>query len=76
MGKPKSGWTFPASLWDLRILHQASCQSHMIKIDILSYASFIMKYLCTLPEYMVYYRQPDDEYEKEKNIPVENWAKV
>lgn len=48
----------------------------MIKIDILRYASFIMKYLCTLPEYMVYYRQPDDEYEKEKNIPVEKWAKV
>ena len=37
---------------------------------------FIMEHLCTLPECMAYYTQPNDKYDKEKNIPVGKWAKV
>lgn len=35
----KAWKNFPASQWDLGITYQASCQSHIIKIDILRNAS-------------------------------------
>lgn len=31
--------------------------------------------MCALPENRCWYRQPNDEHEKEQNIPIENMGK-